>query len=507
MKKRILFFVLCVCMMLTMVPVAAAEGNTHRDVFFVNSGNWSAVYAYTWTDGTEHLGKWPGSLMTKVEDETNLYRISVPVNAVNIIFNNGSGTQTADLTLPTKNNCFAYNGGWSYVDVCQHNYEAVVTTAPTCDTDGIKTYTCVACSDQYTETISATGHRYVDGKCSACGAIEPKNRVVFFDNTDNWGAVYAYTWTDGTEHLGKWPGSAMTKLQGQVSLYSITLPPDAVNIIFHNGSGIQTADLALPDEDNCFTYNSGWSYLETCDHIYEAAVTPAPTCSNTGVKTYTCTICGKSTTEEIPALPHSFADGICTACGAYEECDVHTWDDGVTISEKTCWTPGAVKYTCIYCRISETRTVPAGHEFYYEVTLEPTCTAMGKQATKCHHCAYIADKYLPKIDHSYVPGQVVAPTCTTDGYTVHTCSVCGGTANLNPVDMLGHSWNGNTCTTCGITCNHALIGGICYNCGKGGPAYNNGYYEIGNVAQLKWFAFQVNGGNNAINGKLVADID
>ena len=44
--------------------------------------------------------------------------------------------------------------------------------------------------------------------------------------------------------------------------------------------------------------------------------TKAPTCKETGVKTYTCTTCGDSYTEEIAKLTaHSYENGTCTVCG------------------------------------------------------------------------------------------------------------------------------------------------------------------------------------------------
>ena len=75
------------------------------------------------------------------------------------------------------------------------------------------------------------------------------------------------------------------------------------------------------------------------------------------------------------------------------------------------------------------------------------------------------------------------------------------------------------CKTCGEPygaadpSNHdssvTLINGICPYCNVSEPAVDSdgdGYYEIANAGNLYWFAQQVNGGNNAINGRLTADI-
>ena len=50
--------------------------------------------------------------------------------------------------------------------------------------------------------------------------------------------------------------------------------------------------------------------------------------------------------------------------------------------------------------------------------------------------------------------------------------------------------------------------GLCNACDVYQPAERNesGYYEIANAGQLYWFAQQINGGNGAMNGKLIANI-
>lgn len=49
------------------------------------------------------------------------------------------------------------------------------------------------------------------------------------------------------------------------------------------------------------------------DHIDEA-----PTCTQSGVKTGSCSVCNQSMTETIPATGHTFEDGVCIACGFFE---------------------------------------------------------------------------------------------------------------------------------------------------------------------------------------------
>lgn len=59
---------------------------------------------------------------------------------------------------------------------CQHNWgSGVVTTEPTCTTEGVRTYTCSLCGETKTESIPAKGHNYVDCVCTRCGASNDPN--------------------------------------------------------------------------------------------------------------------------------------------------------------------------------------------------------------------------------------------------------------------------------------------------------------------------------------------
>ncbi len=55
--------------------------------------------------------------------------------------------------------------------------------------------------------------------------------------------------------------------------------------------------------------------LPATGHSYEGQITTNQTCTTDGVMTYTCTVCGHSYTELLPAEGHDYVDGFCTLCG------------------------------------------------------------------------------------------------------------------------------------------------------------------------------------------------
>ena len=102
-SKRVLSFVLCLCLLMSMIPtmiIDTAAAST-KTIYFDNSGkNWSTVYVYTWNSNGDCTGSWPGKTMTKVSG--SIYSYEVPTAATSIIFNNGNGAQTCDLGVPTR---------------------------------------------------------------------------------------------------------------------------------------------------------------------------------------------------------------------------------------------------------------------------------------------------------------------------------------------------------------------------------------------------------------------
>jgi len=62
--------------------------------------DWTECYIYTWdASNAATTGAWPGSLMNN--EGNGLWSYEVPEAAANVIFNNGTGTQTDDMVKPT----------------------------------------------------------------------------------------------------------------------------------------------------------------------------------------------------------------------------------------------------------------------------------------------------------------------------------------------------------------------------------------------------------------------
>ena len=79
-----------------------------------------------------------------------------------------------------------------------------------------------------------------------------------------------------------------------------------------------------------------------CEHTYEGSESKAATCTEAGEMTYTCSKCGDSYKEAIPALGHKYESKVTTPAG--------------------CETEGVETYTCSVCEHSYEAVIPAdGH--------------------------------------------------------------------------------------------------------------------------------------------------
>ena len=247
-KHRLMSMILTVLMVLSVVTIAtvsvsAASGDT---VFCQNDKNWGEVYCYMWTDDSNKNAQWPGVKMTK--GEGNLWSYTVTGDWGNIIFNNGNGDQTADMTHQGNGSCYNNaNGSWTKVDVPTN------PTNPTNPTDPDPTPTNPNPPVPPTPT--------------------DKN-VVYCRNTAGWGSVSIYMWTDGQGNNGGWPGQTATHVGDNV--WMLEYDNSYAKIIFNNGSGTQTDDLTHPGSGYIYDNSTGkWDvYDPTMLRIVSATATP-----------------------------------------------------------------------------------------------------------------------------------------------------------------------------------------------------------------------------------------
>ncbi len=102
--------------------------------------------------------------------------------------------------------------------------------------------------------------------------------------------------------------------------------------------------------------------------------------------------------------------------------------------------------SCLYCYVTRDVTMYGGHDFadpVIEHYIEATCTEYGSydEVVYCSWCGYEYSRFTVTIDpvgHDYYD-EVIAPTCTAEGYTLHRCLTCDDIYSDDYVDALGHN--------------------------------------------------------------------
>lgn len=218
------------------------------------------------------------------------------------------------------------------------------------------------------------------------------------------------------------------------------------------------------------------------DHVYIGKVTIDPTCTDDGVKTYTCYVCNDSYIELVSAVGHDYHGVVtpptceregyttytCSACGNSYVSDYtpHTGHSVAIISgyAPTCESQGLTDgEQCSACGVTlkPQQPIPApGHVYddeydatcnncgfirdalckheYRATVTAPDCYNGGYTTYTCVKCndVYVAD-VVDALGHNY-HAVVTAPNCVSGGYTTHTCSACGNSYVSDYTDALGH---------------------------------------------------------------------
>lgn len=216
------------------------------------------------------------------------------------------------------------------------------------------------------------------------------------------------------------------------------------------------------NEDASKSYKD--NYIDALGHDYgDGVVTTPATCTENGVKTYTCSRCGDTTTEIINATGHktevqNAKPATCTEDG-------YTGDTVCTVCGETVAKGEVIKATGHKTEVQNAKPATCTENGY---TGDTVCTVCGETVTKgevikatghnfvdgsCTICGAEDPDYNPEPEYTYTVS-VVEPTCTEQGYTLHTCNEdASKTYKDNYTAALGHDWDGAnlgaTCRRCG----------------------------------------------------------
>ncbi len=368
-----------------------------------------------------------------------------------------------------------------------HTYDdGTVTKKPTCIETGIKTYTCTVCQKTKTEEIPATGHQHTeirnkkeatcietgytgDTYCKDCGTklssgeviskkahdYEVKDRQEPTCTTDGYVLSVCKVCRDEKQEILPATGHQHTEIRNKKE--ATCKDKGYTGDVYCKDCGEKLSD--------------GKTIAKTTEHTWDGGkVTKAATCTEKGVKTYTCTVCGATKTEEIAVTGHQHTEvrnkveATCTKDG-YSG-DVYCTDCGTKLSsgteiarkaheyeerernEANCKRNGYILFVCKVCGDEKREVLPKTDHQHTEIRnkVEATCTDEGYTGdTYCTDCGEkLSDgKKIPATGHIHIGylGKKEA-TCENDGYTGDAyCKDCGITLEIGKnIPALGHTW-------------------------------------------------------------------
>ena len=266
-----------------------------------------------------------------------------------------------------------------------HTWNAgTVTTEPTEETEGVRTYTCTVCGETRTESIAALPHithRYV-ATVTPPTCTEQGYTVYFcrcgHGYTDDYVDPLGHTWGEGIVQLEP------TEEEHGLMVYYCQICHDIKGEVIPQ----------LPHT-----------------HDYTTSATP-PTCTERGYTTYTCE-CGETYND-------SYIDPL-----------GHNWDSGVVTREPTEDTEGIKTYTCSRCNETRTESIaalPHTTHNYTAIVTPPTCTEQGFTTYTCGCGESYVDNQIEALGHSWNSGVItLQPPEDTEGLKTFTCQSCGAT--------------------------------------------------------------------------------
>ena len=338
----------------------------------------------------------------------------------------------------------------------QHSYAVTHRQEATCTVDGYITYTCGNCGDSYQEPIPG-GHNHVaeitkvatpteDGQvtytCENCGdsyveiiPARPDAKVLLIQDRLPWDennnvSLLNKMQSDG--YITGWDMTTTTNFSAaMLAGYGVVLiANDQTSATYDRLCDIQEALVSFANAGGVVIYGAcdmAWAN-GTIDYTL-----PGGAVKNNYYSNYNYIV-----DPSHPIVTGVYTDGkALTNTLLYGTYCSHTSFSNLPADANVILQDGRGDATLVEYAVGNGHVILSGltWEFYY------TRTAVGGTSfTKNVYDDLVlyALQLSDPCDHAYDAGQIVAPTCTGQGYTLHTCALCGATMKDTFVDAAGH---------------------------------------------------------------------
>lgn len=380
----------------------------------------------------------------------------------------------------------------------EHEWVKSFTRNPGCTKKGYDVYKCKKCKNsKFINFVEPLGHDYTKVKVvqeATCTKPEISEFICSrydddISHTNPCDGTYSYTKKEetapalGHDWKDNGDGTATCQRDGCGETHT--------HIWKKTGTVAATCTDTGKTEYTCTVCSqTKTTTIKALGHKYETVSTDDATCTTPKTVHKECTRCHDKKDETSgEALGHNWrtsSDKNSKTCIRCKTTHIHTWDEGKYSVEPTCKDAGKKLFTCTDCGDTKTVAVKSlGHDYHLVRTDPATCTTPAINHYACSRCEDKVDqedKDHPALGHDWKKNddgtvtcqrcgqthehkwntEVISKvSCTTDGVTRHTCSICGDT--YDDVVKGGHKWTykktgTNTsvclCTVCGKTKEH-----------------------------------------------------
>ena len=350
-------------------------------------------------------------------------------------------------------------------DKAAHKWDdGKITTQPTETSKGVKTFTCTTCKATKTEEVAQLEHTHTF--------------------SDEWSKDDTYHWHAATcGHDTEISGKEAHKWDdGKITTQPTETSKGVKTFTCTTCKATKTEEVAQLEHTH--TFSDEWSkddtyhwHAATCGHDTETSgkeahkwddgkITTQPTETSKGVKTFTCTTCKATKTEEVAQLEHqhTFSEDWKSnntdhwhecECGEKKDTAKHTEDAGVVTTEPTTESTGVRTYSCTVCKmVLRTETIGKLHEHTFSTKWKSDNT------DHWHECECGEKKDTAK--HTEDAGVVTTePTTESTGVRTYSCTVCKMVLRTETMPKLEHQHTMTLTPAKDATCTEA--GNIAYN--------------------------------------------